>query len=110
MNHQELRASLRVAVTRRGALDAGEEHFPCIVQDMSDDGLLFICTRDLEVGQILDFYCELYPDQPLECKLEIMHITNGGVGAKFINVDDRGVALIHSFLEERVTEKVRRWM
>ena len=110
MNQKELRASLRIAVTRRGALEAGETHFPCIVQDMSDDGMLFICTRDLEIGQILEFKCELYPDQPFECKLEVVHITNGGVGARIIDLDKKTRDLIHLFLEERATEKVRRWM
>jgi len=110
MDHKELRASLRIAVTRRGALETGERHFPCIVQDMSDDGLLFICTRDLEIGQILDFSCELYPDESFECKLEVVHITNGGVGARIVNLDEKTRELIHSFLEERATEKMRRWM
>ena len=110
MDHKELRASLRIAVTTRGALEAGEMHFPCIVQDMSDDGMLFICTRDLEIGQVLDFSCELYPDQPFECKLEVVHITNGGVGAKIIGLDQAASDLMHSFLDERANEKMRRWM
>jgi len=110
MDHKELRASLRIAVTRRGALEAGETHFPCIIQDMCDEGLLFICTRDLEIGQLLDFRCELYPDQPFECKLEVVHITNGGVGARIIGLDNKTRAFFQSFLEERATEKVRRWM
>lgn len=110
MNQKELRASLRVAVTQRAALDAGEQHFPCIVQDMSDDGLLIVSTRDLEVGQVFDFCCELYPQQTLECKIKVMHVTNGGVGAKIIEIDKKGSDLIQLFLEDRVTEKVRRWM
>jgi hypothetical protein len=110
MDHTELRASLRVTVTRRGALEAGETNFPCIVQDMSDEGLLFICTRDVEIGQILEFSCEFYPDQPFQCKLEVVHITNGGVGARIVDLDEKGSKLIHSFLEDRATEKLRRWM
>lgn len=110
MDQKELRASLRVAVTQRGAVDAGREHFSCIIQDMSDDGLLFICTRDLEVGQILDFRCELYQDQPLECKLRVMHVTNGGVGAKIINMNEKIATQIQSFLEDQASEKLRRWM
>lgn len=77
---------------------------------MSDEGLLFICTRDLEIGQILDFSCELYPDEPFECKLEVVHITNGGVGARIVDLDEKTRELIQSFLEERATEKMRRWM
>ena len=77
---------------------------------MSDEGLLFICTRNLEIGQILDFSCELYPDEPFECKLEVVHITNGGVGARIVDLDEKTRELIQSFLEERATEKMRRWM
>lgn len=72
--------------------------------------MLFICTRDLEIGQVLDFKCELYPDQPFECKLKVVHITNGGVGARIIGLNKAASELMQTFLEERANEKMRRWM
>ena len=110
MNDTELRAELRAAVTRRGALTAGGDSYPCVVQDMSDSGLLIMCTRPLIVGQTLQFKCELFPDQVLECMIEVVHIGEAGVGTKIIEIDDPGAKLVQLFLQEHFTGTVKRWV
>jgi len=110
MKNTELRAELRVAVTRRGALTAGGERFPCVVQDMSDSGLLLMCTRPLIVGQTLQFKCDLFPEKTLECMIEVVHMNDDGVGTKIIEIDEPGAALIQLFLQEHFTDKVKRWV
>lgn len=110
MKNTELRAELRAAVTRRGALTAGTESFPCVVQDMSDNGLLLMCTRPLIVGQTLHFKCDLFPDKALKCVIEVVHTNDDGVGTKIIEIDDQGAALIQLFLQEHFSDKVKRWL
>lgn len=110
MKDTELRAELRVAVTRRGALTAGGESFPCVVQDMSDSGFLLMCTRPLIIGQTLQFRCELFPDQILECMIEVVHIGESGVGTKIIEIDESGAKLVQLFLQEHFTHSVKRWV
>lgn len=107
---KELRAELRAAVARKGALSVGEESFPCVVQDMSDSGLLIMCTRPLIVGQTLKFKCELFPDQVLECMIEVVHIGEAGVGAKIIEIDETGAKLVQLLLQEHFTGTVKRWV
>lgn len=110
MANKELRAELRITVTRRGALSAGPESFPCVIQDMSDSGMLFMCTRPLIIGQTMQFKCELFPEQTLECMIEIVHKSNDGVGAKIIEIDEKGAKLIQLFLQEHFTGSVKRWV
>jgi len=110
MAKKELRAELRVEVTRRGELTAGETSFPCMVQDMSDSGLLLICTRPLPLGQSLHFTCELFPDQPIECTIEIVHTSEAGVGAKITKIDGKGAKLLQLFLQEHYTDNMKRWV
>jgi len=109
MTQSELRSESRISVTRRGTLSAGGERFPCILEDMSDSGCLLMCTRHLAVGQILDFKCELYPDQILECKLQVMHVFDGAVGTRIIEIDEAGARLAQLFLQENFVGKLARY-
>ncbi|MGH8649053.1 MAG: hypothetical protein ACREUP_07070, partial [Burkholderiales bacterium] len=72
MKGRELRAEARIAVKEKasvkaaavtaGSLTADDGWFPCVVQDMSDRGFLILCSKEVSVGQILEFRCQLYPE------------------------------------------------
>ncbi|NIO38774.1 MAG: hypothetical protein GTO41_00370 [Burkholderiales bacterium] len=110
MKNGELRAELRAEVTKRGELNAGVENFPCVVQDMSDSGLLIMCTRPLNIGQTLHFKSELFRDKFLECMIEVVHIGENGIGTKIVELDEQGRKLIQLFLQEHFTDQVKRWV
>ena len=111
MKGRELRAEARIAVRERGSLkgeslNTGDVWFPCIVQDMSDSGFLILCGKDLSVGQVLDFRCELFPEKTLNCKIEVRHISPSGMGTKIIEIDKRGTGLIELYLQEQYSLKL----
>jgi hypothetical protein len=108
MKTQELRAEARVEVRQRGTLNAGEEWFPCLIQDMSSIGFLLMCSRDLAIGQTLEFKCHLFPDKLLTCKLEVVHLTDGGVGTKIIDIEPRGANLCQLFLQEQYSDRLNK--
>lgn len=108
MRTKELRAEARVEVRQRGNLNAGEEWFPCLVQDMSTIGFLLLCSRDLTVGQTLEFRCQLFPDKLLTCKLEVVHVTDGNVGTKIIDIEPKGTDLCQLFLQQQYSDKLNR--
>ena len=108
MQGRELRAAARIAVSRRGKLNSGETWFPCMVLDMSDDGFLMVCNKDLSVGQILDFKCELFPAKVLDCKLQIRHFSDTGLGTKIVQIDPKGHNLCQLFLQEQYSEKLNK--
>ena len=102
MDTHELRADARVPVTQRGNLSAGGEWFACMVLDMSNSGLLLVSNKHLEVGQILEFRCALYPDRFLECMIEVMHSNDDSAGAMITEIDEKAKNLLLSYLEEKL--------
>ncbi len=71
------------------------------MQDMSHGGFLLLCTEQLSVGQVLHFSCELLPEQMLECKIEVMHVGDSIIGAKIVDIDDKGIELCQLFLRDQ---------
>ena len=111
MKGRELRAEVRIPVREKGALSAGslntgDAWFPCVVQDMSDSGFLILCSKELSVGQVLDFRCELFPEKTLNCKIEVRHVGPHGMGTKVVEVDTRGTRLIELYLQEQYSLKL----
>jgi hypothetical protein len=108
MKTRDLRAEARMEVRRRGNLSAGEDWFPCLVQDMTSIGFLLMCSRDLKIGQVLDFKCELFPHKLLTCKLEVVHVTEGSVGTKIVDIGPRGANLCQLFLQEQYSDRLNK--
>ena len=100
MNRKELRGTLRLAVANKASLVISDEAIECMVGDMSDSGLLIVCSKSLKAGQKLRFTCELFPKKVLDCMIEVVHISDIGVGAKFIDLDARRDNLIRVYLQE----------
>ena len=82
----------------------------CLIQDMSQTGFLLLSTADFTIGQVVDFSCELLPEQVLECKVEVVHIGDSVIGTKIVKVDAQGKALIQAFLREQFTERMNNGM
>lgn len=111
MKGRELRAEARIPVKEKGSLSAGslgieDAWFPCVVQDMSDSGFLILCSKELSVGQVLEFRCELFPEKTLNCKIEIRHISASGMGTKIMEIDKRGAGLVELYLQEQYSLKL----
>jgi hypothetical protein len=111
MKGRELRAEARIPVKEKGALSAGslttgDAWFPCVVQDMSDSGFLILCSKDISVGQVLEFRCELFPEKTLNCKIEVRHISAAGMGTKVTEIDKRGSGLVELYLQEQYSLKL----
>jgi len=106
MKGRDLRAEARISVRERGSLNSGEAWFPCMVQDMSDSGFQILCSKELSVGQVLDFRCELFPEKTLNCKIEIRHISRSGMGTKITEIDKRGTSLLQLYLQEQYSLKL----
>ena len=108
MTTRELRAEGRIPVSLRGKLNSGEDWFPCMVVDMSNRGFLILCSKQLAIGQVLHFRCELFPGKILDCKIEIRHFSEEGVGTKITEIDEKGFSLYQLYLDERYSDKLTR--
>ncbi len=102
MKKRELRTESRIPVSQRGTVNSGEpEWLPCMVLDVSDHGFLIVCTKTPSVGQLLEFRCEFFPQKTLECKIEVRHATESGVGTRIVEIDNKGAVLLQSYLQEQ---------
>jgi hypothetical protein len=73
---------------------------------MSDSGFLILCSKDISVGQVLEFRCELFPEKTLTCKIEVRHISAAGMGTKVTEIDRRGSGLVELYLQEQYSLKL----
>jgi hypothetical protein len=75
---------------------------------MSDSGFLILCSKELSVGQVLEFRCVLFPEKTLNCKIEIRHISPAGMGTKIKDIDRRGTSLVELYLQEQYSLKLNK--
>ena len=106
MPTHELRAEARIPVTQRGKLSAGGEWFPCMVLDVSNSGFLLVSNKQLTVGDIFDFRCELNPGKFLDCKIEVMHSDGDSAGTLITDIDEKAVNLFQGYLQEKYAIKL----
>ena len=107
MRSRDLRAEMRIPVNQKGALSSGDSlWFPCLIVDMSDSGILIMSNREIPVGQVLDYRCELFPGKFLECKLKVVHVDDTRLGTKIVEIDEKGMSLCKMFLEEQYAHKL----
>ena len=82
--------------------------FPCLVQDMSKKGFFLVSNREHTVGQSLYLRCALYPEKNLECRVEVRHVNEMGVGAQIVEIDQKGIDLCQVYLQEQYAERFNR--
>ena len=77
-----------------------EEHrFTCLVQDVSEKGMLVICNYDLEIGLELDIRFELQPGMPYQARVKVRHFKDGCFGAEILEADPQSAENWTKFLE-----------
>jgi len=108
MKRTELRAQARIKVSQRAMLNSGEPAwFPCMVVDASDHGFLILCNKTFSVGQILQLRGELVPQKTLDCKIEVRQATDSEMGAKIVEIDNKGTGLLQMYLQEQYSGRLR---
>ena len=109
MKTLDMRAEARIAASQRAELNSGDAWFPCRILDMSENGFLLVCNKALVVGQILDLRCELYPEKLLECKVEIRHADETGIGTRIVEIDRKSIGLCQLFLQEYYSDNLNQF-
>jgi PilZ domain len=105
MKIHELRAEMRVPITHRGTLGTPGDWHPCLIEDFSTKGFLVMCIVKVQVADILELKCELYPGRFLQCKVEVRHIKDDCIGTKIVEVSKAGLKLCQEFIDEHANFK-----
>ena len=101
MDQSEKRDEPRLAAGFAGMLFDGQTASPCYIQNMCSRGFLIKHSNDLPVGQALRLTCELYPDQAVECTVQVRHVNADCLGARVIEIGDDSRILCQRYLEEQ---------
>jgi len=96
----------RVAISENALLKSEYNWIPCVLVNMSDHGFLIKCNEAFQIGQVLEFSCELYPSKTLDCKIEVRHISAAGMGTKIVEINEYGVRLCTLYLEEQYSNNL----
>ncbi len=99
-----LRAQVRIAISPRSQDMPGPWH-PCLIEDLSTKGFRIFCTLKVQIEDIMDLTCELYPERIFNCKIEARHISNDCIGTRIAEVSNFALRMCQQFIDEHVYYK-----
>jgi hypothetical protein len=102
------RSAPRFPVTPRGEIFDGSTmvKVKVLIQDVSDNGMSLVCTREFQPGQILDLKLQLSPSATLECKVEVRHSNELCTGTKIVSIDDKNRRMYDQYLQEFFSQRL----
>ena len=101
------RKKARLEVTPRADIHDGDNKFKALIQDLSDTGLAFVCSRSWPSGKLLDM--TIYFTQGIvTAEIEVRHSTDIGTGARFTFMDDISRGVYEKFMQEYFGQHLNR--
>ena len=101
------RKKARLEVTPKADIHDGDNKFKALIQDLSDTGLAFVCSRSWPSGKLLDM--TIYFTQGIvTAEIEVRHSTDIGTGARFTFMDDISRGVYEKFMQEYFGQHLNR--
>ena len=79
----------RVIATPRGEVFDGATWSKVLIQDISESGVLMVCTRQFNPGQTLGLRLLLNARTPIDCTVEVRHSNELGTGGMIVFMDEK---------------------
>ncbi len=79
----------RADATLRGEVFDGAVGSKVLIQDISDSGVLMICTRQFDPGKTLGLRFLLNAGNSIDCTVEVRHSNELGTGAMIVFMDEK---------------------
>jgi hypothetical protein len=99
-NRANRRRAQRIKVTPRGEIFRGADSVKVLLQDISDEGFLLLCSWDLEAGELLEMKFQISPGLFIECKVEVRHSSDLGTGVRIVAMNELARRAFDRYLEE----------
>ena len=93
------RKQARLDVTPKADIHDVENKYKALIQDVSDTGLAFVCSRSWPSGKLVDLTI-YFPQGIVTAEIEIRHSTDIGTGARFTFMDDISRGVYEKFMLE----------
>jgi PilZ domain len=90
----------RIKATPRGELIKGGNSTKVLLQDISDEGILLICSREFEAGEICELKIQLSPGSLIDCTVEVRHSSDLGTGVKILSMNELSRRILDRYLQE----------
>jgi hypothetical protein len=99
-NRANLRRAQRIKVTPRGEIVGRGNSVKVLLQDISDEGFLLLCSREFEAGELLELKFQISPGLSIECRVEVRHSSDMGTGVKIVAMNEQTRRAFDRYLEE----------
>ena len=103
-----LRKSPRYTVTPKSDVFFEDKMYKALVQDLSDSGMLVLCSRDFKAGDILGVHLNLSPGVTVDCEVVVRHCTDMGIGVQIDYMDDANRRTYQSYLQEFFSQQLNK--
>ena len=105
-NDENLRHAQRLAVTPRCEVLDGTTTIKALIQDVSDEGMLLVCSKIFTPGQKLGLKLLLSASQVVECTVEVRHSNDMGTGLKIEAMDGINRRVYDVYLQEYFSQQL----
>jgi hypothetical protein len=97
---ENLRRTQRIKVTPRGEINDGVNAVKVLLQDMSDEGFLLLCSMEFDTGETLKLKFQISPGLSIECTVEVRHSSDMATGVKIVTMNEQNRRMFDRYLEE----------
>jgi hypothetical protein len=97
---RERRAEQRLDVHLHGHLTLGDRRTRCLIVNMCSKGFLIKANKTVPVGQRLRLSVALYPDQSVECTVQVRHVNRDRIGARVMEMSSDDQVRCRQFMDE----------
>ena len=104
----QLRKSPRLTVTPKSDIFFEDKLYRALVQDLSDGGMLLLCTWEFAPGTIIGVHLNLAPGVAVDCEVEVRHSTDAGIGVKIDYMDDANRKAYLAYLQEFFSQDLNK--
>lgn len=107
-DNTNLRHSPRFAVTPKCDIFFDDKKYKALAQDLSDSGMLLLCSREFKIGEILGVHLNLALDLTVDCEAVVCYSTELGTGVKIDFMDDQNRRNYQSYLQEYFSQQLNK--
>jgi hypothetical protein len=99
-DNENLRRSQRLLVTPKGEVSDGTTSVKALLQDVSNGGMLLICSKTYTPGQTLTLKLQVSTGTIVECQVEVRHSSDMGTGVRIAFMSDQHRRAYDRYLQE----------
>jgi hypothetical protein len=66
---------------------------------------LILTNERYASGEVLELECELYPQQVINCKIQVRHVDDTCIGTLIVDISPQAASLLGRFLQEHDSRK-----